>query len=186
MKVASRILDVSRTPQPRQRSLYHKSTTLTEELSYDQGIHEVTNGSYVLLFIENRGNLTLYITVLDLLSTWAVEQTYTRGPSTEFDILGPYSTLDLPIGISMGKAPFESIDVIKVYATAELTSFHSLQLPHIDEGLSIQQLQKITASPRPTSDGRGTTVPSPDTGSILTSEKRWATSQVTIRTIDKV
>jgi hypothetical protein len=189
VKVGGRILETTPRPRTRRRLLSQSSATSTEELVDNQNVYEVVEGDYILLLVENSGDARIYITLLNLSPTWSVTQIYPRG-STAFEPIEPNMVLEIPIQMSTEDDPYGNIDIFKVYASTETTSFHSLQLPTIDEDLSLKQLQ---AAKTPTSKiepkhkskkGRGGDVPSSD-DEALPIEKLWDTAQVSVRTLPK-
>ncbi|KAK6363394.1 hypothetical protein TWF730_000826 [Orbilia blumenaviensis] len=92
---------------------------------------ETAAGEWLLLKVKNMSGVALYIIIVDLDSTWAIDQIYPYEPGTVYQILEPDQTLYLPLEVAIPDGAMGIVDTIKVFATTEPTSFRWLELPKI-------------------------------------------------------
>jgi hypothetical protein len=97
--------------------------------------YKATDGDWALLRVKNKTKGVLNIVVMDLDSSWAIEQIYPNGPGATFETLESGHTLYLPLRVTVPEdiVPSGVLDTIKVIATVEPTSFRWLELPDLDQ-----------------------------------------------------
>jgi hypothetical protein len=94
-------------------------------------VSEVMNGDVILLHIHNLSAFVVNVTVFDLDSCWQVSQI--------LPINGYFVEVDpgkfIPLTLTMVSEPglWNSVDIIKAFATVHATSFRWLELPVLDE-----------------------------------------------------
>jgi hypothetical protein len=96
----------------------------------------VFSGEWIVVRITNCSSVPLNISVLDLESTWEITQIY-PGTGTDFENLDPGKSTDLPLRMTIPETlrhgEDDIIDIIKVFATLEPTSFLWLELPELSQ-----------------------------------------------------
>ncbi|KAM3068050.1 hypothetical protein ACMFMG_011098 [Clarireedia jacksonii] len=97
--------------------------------------YRATDGDWALLRVKNKTKGILNIVVMDLDSSWAIEQIYPSGPGATFETLESDQTLYLPLRVTVPEdlVPSGVLDTIKVIATVKPTSFRWLELPDLDQ-----------------------------------------------------
>ncbi|KAI1745789.1 caspase domain-containing protein [Xylaria scruposa] len=95
--------------------------------------YKATENEWLLLRVTNMSGFALNITVLDMDSTWAIEQIYPHGGAA-YETLDPRMTLYIPLNVTVPNGIMQSqvLDTIKVFATDQATSFRWLELPELD------------------------------------------------------
>jgi hypothetical protein len=142
-----------------------------------ESIPQVATGTSVTLKITNLSTSALNITVLDLEPSWEITQILPEGRGADFEVLDPGKYIKLPLYMT---TEFEdNVDIIKVIATVEPTSFRWLELP------SLGEQQRNTSERNPTNSLE-------ELCAALTEERKafprarsfgeWTTTQVMIRT----
>ncbi|EGX46139.1 hypothetical protein AOL_s00110g303 [Orbilia oligospora ATCC 24927] len=95
---------------------------------------ETTNDEWLLLKAKNTSRKELYITVMDLDRSWAIDQIYPYAPGVIYQPLASDEVLYLPLQLTVPDGATGLIDTIKVFVTTDPTSFRWLELPELDEG----------------------------------------------------
>ncbi|KAF3228255.1 hypothetical protein TWF192_004324 [Orbilia oligospora] len=98
---------------------------------------ETTDNEWLLLKAKNTSGKELYITVLDLDRSWAIDQIYPYAPGVIYQPLTLDEILYLPLQLTVPDGANGLIDTIKIFVTTEPTSFRWLELPKLagpDEG----------------------------------------------------
>jgi hypothetical protein len=97
--------------------------------------YKATDGDWALLRVKNKTKVVLNIVVMDLDSSWAIEQIYPSGPGATSEALEPDQTLYLPLKVTVPKdsVPSGVLDTIKIIGTVAPTSFRWLELPELDQ-----------------------------------------------------
>ncbi|KAF3104881.1 hypothetical protein TWF102_002646 [Orbilia oligospora] len=98
---------------------------------------ETTDNEWLLLKAKNTSGKELYITVMDLDRSWAIDQIYPYAPGVIYQPLASDEILYLPLQLTVPDGATGFIDTIKVFVTTEPTSFRWLELPELtgpDEG----------------------------------------------------
>lgn len=97
--------------------------------------YKATDGDWALLRVKNTTKCVLNIAVMDLDSSWAIEQIYPSGSGATPEVLEPGQTLYLPLEVTVPKnsKPSAVVDTIKVIGTVASTSFQWLELPELDQ-----------------------------------------------------
>lgn len=143
-----------------------------------RNLHEPMQGppSDASWYIEERRRRTMNITVLNLAPDWSISRFLPPlGDAEDYYDLEPGATLLLPRaelpGVARGLPPLmssvpagakEAIDILKVFATTDTTSYDSLQLPGISEVTKRASL----------------VLPQPQA-----PERTWITTQVMVRAV---
>jgi len=96
-------------------------------------MYEVLDGDWVFFRFTNNTPTAINFAVLDLESTWKIEQTYPRPDGSSYETLGPHTWFDLPIRMGIPNSETTISDIFKVIFTAEPTSFKWLELPALDD-----------------------------------------------------
>ncbi|KAF3315814.1 hypothetical protein TWF173_003010 [Orbilia oligospora] len=98
--------------------------------SYETNVNEE-----ILLRVTNESDENKYIVVMDLDSSWCVEQIFPQKAGVDSELLGPGETLSLPMRLFVppNTSPGQILDTIKIIATTEPSSFRWLNLPSLDE-----------------------------------------------------
>lgn len=110
-----------------------------QPLDDTQGVPQVASGEWVILRIANLSSTTINISILDLEPSWGITQVYPSTDGTDFETLDGGQYLDLPLQMtipeSLNLGPNETgiVDIIKVFATVEPTSFLWLELPDLHQ-----------------------------------------------------
>ncbi|KAI1303460.1 hypothetical protein F5Y03DRAFT_359546 [Xylaria venustula] len=100
--------------------------------------YEATDSEWLVVQIRNKSASALNITVLDLDSSWAINQIYPFGGAA-YETLDSGKTLYLPLEVATPDGVVsEVLDTIKVFATVEVSSFRWLELAELD-GHSLQR-----------------------------------------------
>ncbi|KAJ2998340.1 hypothetical protein NUW58_g357 [Xylaria curta] len=96
-------------------------------------VNSVIENEWLLLQVRNISGSALNITVLALDSLWAIEQIYPCGGA--FETLDPGTAFYLPLKVTVpdGTVQSQVLDTIKVFATANATSFRWLGLAQLDQ-----------------------------------------------------
>lgn len=109
-----------------------------EPLYSVHGFPAVVSGEWIVVRIANLSSKPLNISVLNLESTWEISQIY-PSTHTDFETLDPGKSIHLPLLMSIPQSLALSpgadgiLDVIKVFATVEPTSFLWLELPELSQ-----------------------------------------------------
>jgi len=108
-------------------------TDLPFASSMDRSCKTATD-EWLLLQVRNTSGSALNITVLDLDSSWAIEQIYPCGGAA-YETLDPGKMLYLPLSVTVPDGIVQSkvLDTIKVFATVKATSFRWLELAQLDQ-----------------------------------------------------
>ena len=94
---------------------------------------EVFDGEWVFLRILNSYHPhVLNITVLDLQPDWGISQIY-PARSASYETIDPGREVLLPLHVTLPEGFESGIDIIKVFASIEATSFRSLELPALNQ-----------------------------------------------------
>ncbi|HEU4710815.1 MAG TPA: caspase family protein [Pyrinomonadaceae bacterium] len=114
------------------------------------GILSVEEGEVALLRVRNNSDLVLNFTVLDIQPDWGISQIY-PSRAAAFESLDPGQEFKLPMRVRLPEGYSEGIDMIKVLATKETTSFRWLELPAMEvaakrSGTALQDLYATMAS----------------------------------------
>jgi hypothetical protein len=92
----------------------------------------VRPGQYVLVQVRNDSSQVLNITALDLQPDWGITQVY-PSKSDKYSLpFEPGQKEILPLRASLPAGYTEGTDVVKVFATADSTSFRWLELPPLN------------------------------------------------------
>ncbi|KAK6523195.1 hypothetical protein TWF694_006089 [Orbilia ellipsospora] len=106
------------------------------ELNFPKGgSYQAADEDWLLLKVRNDYDKPLNITILDLDSSWSIDQIYPANRGSLFETLEPNQTLHLSLQIDESEGPISPgiVDTIKVIATLESTSFRWLELPSLEE-----------------------------------------------------
>lgn len=128
-------------------------------------------------YIEEMRRRTMNVTLLNLASDYSITRLIPRVTEAVDQIeLGPGETLKIPRGDLPGQpmglpalasglpeGADETIDILKVFATTETTSYNSLQLPALDDMASRAALVGVPKAQEP--------------------EREWITTQVQVRVV---
>jgi len=115
-------------------------------LNTGNNIPEVAVGEDdIYLIIRNESNRILNITVLNLVSDMSVVKIYPDGAVAEVIEPGQEKRTN-KLKLSLPTNYEEGLDIIKVFATVELTNFELLELPALDQGRKGFGNQKPTNS----------------------------------------
>lgn len=87
-------------------------------------------GEKIDLAITNCSSQRMYVAVLDLASDWSIQQLY---PQSNTDLLGPQKTETISLVAERAASCSEGIDTLKVFAALDVTDFHGLNLPALDQ-----------------------------------------------------
>ncbi|KAF3193749.1 hypothetical protein TWF225_009293 [Orbilia oligospora] len=97
--------------------------------------YEVNTAEQTVLHIANTSGMKVYIAVIDLDSSWCIEQIYPEGPNAQQICLEAGKSTELPLEISApdGTLAGQIIDTIKIIVTTQPTSFQSWELPSLED-----------------------------------------------------
>ncbi len=145
-----------------------------------KGPYVVKHGEWVFLRVRNEYPEVLNITVLDLQPDWGIAQMYPKRAG-EFETIESRRELVLPIQFTLPPDYESGIDIIKVFATVEPTSFRWLELPSLDQpestnrrGVSAKEIEEFLSAIDQIDSGTRQ-------GSVPTrSSALWAARQVEI------
>jgi len=139
----------------------------------------VKEGEWAILRVRNKYSKPIHVTVLDLQCDWAITQIYPAGAGT-FETVDPGDELTLPLHMTLPAAYESGIDVIKVFATVEPTSFRSLEMPPLDQpasgfrGVPANKLEQFLSEFSPANNNkRLASIP-------INAETLWTAHQVEI------
>jgi hypothetical protein len=150
-------------------------------------------GQKMVLHIKNNlpkeSNKVLNTTVLDLQPDHGVSQIYPPNPGESFVPIDPDNEIFVPLEVNLPNGYKNGIDIIKVFATLDQTSFRSLELPALDQPQStktkgasrgnvpaspLEQLMATITKDKPAT--RNINVSS-------TPSREWTTAQIEINVI---
>jgi hypothetical protein len=87
-------------------------------------------GEKVDLVITNNSQMRLHVAVLDLAQDWSIQQLY---PWDNTLTLEPRQTETIPLEATLATSYNEGIDTLKVFAALDVSDFHGLHLPPLDQ-----------------------------------------------------
>jgi predicted phosphodiesterase len=140
-------------------------------------------GEQVFLRVTNLSDTPLNIAIMDLQPDWGISQAFPT-PDKEYDLLesGADNALLLPMGAQLPEDYQEGVDVLKIFATVEGTSFHWLEMPALDQpppankrniaGDALEQLMTAFGEPKLTRQMVNLSAP---------KGRSWATTEVEVR-----
>jgi hypothetical protein len=144
--------------------------------------YTATDGDWALLRVKNTTEHTLNIAVIDLDSSWAIEQIYPYGPGAIAEALEPGYTLYFPLKVTVpeNSVPSAVLDTIKVIGTVESTSFQWLELPELDQEKPNRNRYE---KPRNALEALQATMMFPDMRKVSAPiPEGWSSVQVVLRT----
>ena len=160
-----------------------------QSLGGGQGLPEVFSREWVIMRIENLASCVVNIAVLDLEASWAITQIYPSSDGTDFETLDAGQYLDLPLqmtipeSLKLDSGQVSIVDIIKIFATVEPTSFRWLQLPDIDQD---QEHESRASQPSNPLEKLQAAISSLNSWRLESRENyratKWITEQITIRT----
>ncbi|ERT07669.1 caspase domain protein [Lyngbya aestuarii BL J] len=136
---------------------------------------------YACLRIRNESHQTLNITVLAIQPDWSIVKGYPNGAA--FQPLDKGRDILWPIKTSLPNGSQEGIDILKVFATIDGTSFDWLELPALDQpiqsknaGKATTPLAKFLATFLASEDAP----PTKNVSSAAYASEEWTTEQLTL------
>ncbi len=110
-----------------------------------KGAPILNHGEWAFMRVRNNYKEVLNITVLDLQPDWGISQMH-PARSGAFETLDPGRELVLRMRFTLPDGYQSGIDVIKVFATVEPTSFRWLELPTLDQPQSADNLRGVPSN----------------------------------------
>lgn len=136
---------------------------------------------YAYLVIRNKSSLFLNITVLAIQPDWSIKKGYPKGAS--FQTVDPGQEVKWRINTSLPSGSQEGVDILKVFATIDGTSFDWLELPALDQPMqpknpakATTQLAKFLAAFFASEDAP----PTKNVNSVAYASEEWTTEQLTL------
>ncbi|MFM6414309.1 MAG: caspase family protein, partial [Planktothrix sp.] len=136
---------------------------------------------FACLRIRNESFQTLNITVLAIQPDWSIQKGYPTGAA--FQPLDPGGEIPWPLKTSLPNGYQEGLDILKVFATVDSTSFDWLELPPLDKpiqpknaGKATTPLAKFLATYFASEDAP----PTKNVNSAVSASYEWTTEQVTL------
>jgi len=109
------------------------------------GENVVDDGEQLTFVIRNSSTQSaLNVTVLDLQPDWSVTKIFP--PDKDSELVDPGGSVEVPLVFELPSAYKESLETIKVFATAGSTSFDWLQLPALDKPLESRGAKRSSGS----------------------------------------
>lgn len=92
-------------------------------------------GEEFLVRVTNNSKTAVNVAVLDLQPDWGISQAYPDPRESDYELLEPgaQNALLMPVSANLPDDYQEGSDTLKVFATAQGTSFHWLELPALDQ-----------------------------------------------------
>jgi hypothetical protein len=158
--------------------------SLGEELKdFDtlSNIYEVNDGDIITLEVKNlaKNGAAINVTILDLQPGWSITQVHPARPGVDHDTLEAGKSLRLEFVMSAsGSTLVNHVDILKVFAINEPTSFRWLELP----SLSGRHRGGVSMPPRPGSLEVFLASFVTNRKAIPVTKGDWATASVMVRT----
>lgn len=147
-----------------------------------ESLCEVDSGDVIILEVKNtaKNGRPFNFALLDLKPGWSITQIHPFSPGAHVDVIEPGQNLRLEFQmVARENTPGSHIDLLKVFAVEEPTSFRSLELPSLDE----KHKPAVSRSPRPGSLEDILESFNTNRKAVrLPSGSNWATSSITVRT----